>query len=74
MLKGCLRLANPRIEMRDRRRASVTVMMAHLRRGKFLIEMLDRRKRKRRTVKQKREFRPTMRDRHRAMKPRINSS
>ncbi len=78
MLKGPLRLARHRIEMRGRRLVSATVMTAHLHRGMSLTEMLDRRqkpklhtvkpKRELHTVKPKRELRPMMRDYPRVMK------
>ncbi len=78
MLKGPLRLARHRIEMRGRRLVSATVMTAHLHRGMSLTAMLDRRqkpklhtvkpKRELHTVKPKRELRPMMRDHPRVMK------
>jgi len=69
MLKGPLRLARHRIEMRGRRRlVSATVMTAHLHKGMSLTEMLDRRRRKPRTVRPKKEPHPMMRDHPRVMK------
>ena len=69
MLKRPLRLAHPRIEMRDRpRRMRPTVMAAHPRKGMLLTEMLDRPKRRRRTARQKKELRTMMRDHRRATK------
>ncbi len=68
MLKGPLRLARHRIEMRGRRLVSATVMTAHPHKGRLLTEMLDRPKRRRRTARQKKELRPMMRDHPRVMK------
>ena len=75
MMTRALRLAQLRIEMRDRPdRLPPTVMEARRHKGRLLTGMLDRhRKSKLRMVRRKKKLRIVMRDHRRVMKLHISS-